>query len=50
MYVCPHMQCMVSCITARHVLRSSLLLANTSTISGLAVPAVIRNRPVEDKI
>lgn len=46
--VCSHMHCIASCIMAIHVLRSSLLLANTSTISGFSVPAVIRNRPAGD--
>lgn len=46
--VCPYMQCMASCIMALHVMRSSLLLASTSTISGFCVPAVIRNRPAGD--
>lgn len=45
-----HRLCIASCMMALHVLRSSLLLASTSTISGFSIPAVIRKRPAGDKI
>lgn len=40
-----HTDCMASWMSCIQVLRSSLELARTSIISGLAMPAVMRNRP-----
>lgn len=40
-----HMDCIASWMSCIQVLRSSLVLARTSIISGLAMPAVMRNRP-----
>lgn len=40
-----YMDCIASCMSCIHVLRSSLELARTSIISGFSIPAVMRKRP-----